>query len=48
MTITGSGFADGATVTFGKNAARKVNVVSSTRITAITPAGPAWGEFPSG
>ena len=37
----------GATVTFGRNAARKVNVVSSTRITAVTPAGPL-GEVPVG
>lgn len=47
VTIAGSGFADGATVTFGKNAARKVNVVSSTRITAITPPG-QLGRVPVG
>lgn len=39
VTITGSGFADGATVTFGRNPARRVVVESSTRITAVTPAG---------
>ena len=39
VTITGSGFADGATVTFGADPARRVTVESSTRITAVTPAG---------
>jgi hypothetical protein len=39
VTITGSGFASGATVTFGRSPARGVKVESSTRITAVTPAG---------
>ncbi len=47
VTITGSGFAQGAAVTFGGKPARKVNVVSSTRITAVIPAGPL-GAVPVG
>lgn len=47
VTITGSGFADGATVTFGRNPARRVVVESSTRITAVTPAG-RLGAVPVG
>jgi IPT/TIG domain len=47
VTITGSGFADGATVTFGKDSARRVTVESSTRITAVTPAG-RLGRVPVG
>ncbi len=47
VTITGSGFADGATVTFDGAAARKVKVVSSTRITAVTPPGDL-GKVPVG
>ncbi len=39
VTITGTNFATGATVTFGSAAATNVVVVSSTTITATTPAG---------
>ena len=39
VTITGSNFAAGATVTFGSAAATNVVVVSGTTITATTPAG---------
>ncbi len=39
ITITGSEFASGATVTIGGTAATSVIVVSSTEITATTPAG---------
>ncbi|MGC1450097.1 MAG: IPT/TIG domain-containing protein [Candidatus Sulfotelmatobacter sp.] len=38
VTIGGSGFQSGATVAFGGNAATNVNVVSTTSITATTPA----------
>jgi hypothetical protein len=38
VTITGSGFQSGATVTFGGVGATGVNVTSSTQITAKTPA----------
>ncbi len=38
VTITGTNFAAGATVTFGGTAATAVNVVSGTSITATTPA----------
>src|SRR5208337_4308613 len=38
VTITGTNFAAGATVTFGGTAATNVAVVSSTSITATTPA----------
>ena len=38
VTITGTGFQSGATVTFGGTAATNVTVVSSTSITATTPA----------
>ena len=41
MTITGTNFATGATVTFGSTAATNVVVVNSTTITATTPAGSA-------
>jgi hypothetical protein len=41
VTITGSNFATGATVTFGGAAATNVVVVNSTTITATTPAGTA-------
>ena len=41
VTITGTNFVSGATVTFGGNAATNVVVVSSTSITATTPAGSA-------
>jgi len=39
ITIIGSGFESGASVDIGGNAAQKVDIVSSTRITARTPAG---------
>src|SRR6266853_3701498 len=38
VTITGTGFLAGATVTLGGTAATNVNVVGSTSITATTPA----------
>lgn len=38
VTITGTGFASGASVQFGSVAATNVNVASSTSITATTPA----------
>jgi hypothetical protein len=38
VTISGTGFAVGATVSFGGTAATNVNVVGSTTITAVTPA----------
>ncbi len=38
VTITGTGFVTGATVTFGGTSATNVTVVSSTSITATTPA----------
>jgi len=41
VTITGTGFQSGATVTFGGRAATDVVVVSATSITARTPLGPA-------
>jgi uncharacterized protein YjiK/methionine-rich copper-binding protein CopC len=41
VTIAGTGFAAGATVTFGGTAATGVTVVSATQITATTPAGAA-------
>ena len=41
VTITGTNFAAGATVTFGRTAATNVVVVSGTTITATTPAGSA-------
>jgi hypothetical protein len=39
VTIIGSGFANGAAVTFGRNPARRVTIESSTRISAVTPPG---------
>lgn len=39
VTITGTGFASGATVRFGNASATAVTVLSSTQLTAITPAG---------
>src|SRR6202008_444350 len=39
VTITGTNFAAGATVTFGSNSATNVAVLSGTQITATTPAG---------
>jgi len=41
VTITGTNFASGATVTFGSTAATNVAVASGTQITATTPAGSA-------
>ncbi len=41
VTITGTNFVAGATVTFGATAATNVTVVNSTTITATTPAGSA-------
>ncbi|HEV2397944.1 MAG TPA: IPT/TIG domain-containing protein [Candidatus Sulfotelmatobacter sp.] len=41
VTITGTNFATGATVTFGGTVATGVTVVNSTTITATTPAGTA-------
>ncbi len=41
VTITGSNFVTGATVTFGSVAATNIVVVSGTQITATTPAGSA-------
>ena len=41
VTITGTNFATGATVTFGGTAATSVAVTNSTTITATTPAGSA-------
>ena len=43
MTIKGSGFVSGATVTIG-NAATAVNVVSATEITAVTAAAAAGSD----
>ena len=39
VTITGTGFASGSTVTFGGNLATSVVYVNSTRITAVSPTG---------
>lgn len=39
VTITGTNFAAGATVSFGNSAAANVQVLSSTDMTAMTPAG---------
>ena len=41
VTITGTGFVTGATVTIGGNASTGVSVVNATSITATTPAGTA-------
>jgi hypothetical protein len=41
VTITGTNFATGATVTFGNSAATNVQVLSSTSMMAMTPAGNA-------
>ena len=41
VTITGTNFASGATVTFGSGSATNVVVVNATTITATTPAGTA-------
>ena len=45
VTISGSGFQDGATVTISGAPATNVNVVSATEITANTPLGPASEEL---
>ena len=44
VTISGTGFVNGATVTIGSVAATDVTFVSSTSITAITPAGTAGAQ----
>lgn len=44
VTITGTGFASGATVSIGGASATSVSVVSSTVITATTPAGTAGAK----
>jgi hypothetical protein len=41
VTLTGAGFAAGATVSFGTSAASAVTVTSATSLTAVTPAGSA-------
>lgn len=41
VTINGSGFASGASVSFGGANASSVNFISSTQLTAVTPAGSA-------
>ena len=41
VTITGTGFQSGATVSFGGKTATNVSVVSTTSLTAITPSHPA-------
>lgn len=41
ITITGTNFATGATVTIGGVPARQVSVLNSTTITALTPLGPS-------
>src|SRR5947209_4422156 len=40
ITVTGTNFVSGATVKLGSNLATGVNVVSSTQINAVSPAGP--------
>ncbi len=45
ITISGSGFVNGAAVTIGGVAATNVNVSSSTTITATTPLGPATDQL---
>lgn len=46
VTIEGANFQPGATVTFGGVAATSVNVVSTTRVTAVTPARASYGTVP--
>ena len=46
FTISGTGFAAGATVTVGGRAAGEGTVVNGTTITALSPLGPASGETP--
>ncbi len=45
VTITGTNFQSGATVTFGTRPATNVTVVSATSITAVTPLGPAGAQL---
>jgi heme/copper-type cytochrome/quinol oxidase subunit 2 len=45
VTITGTNFQSGATVTFGGRAATDVTVVSATSITARTPLGPTSAQL---
>ncbi len=45
VTITGTNFQSGATVTFGTRPATDVTVVSATSITARTPLGPAGAQL---
>ena len=45
ITVNGSGFQNGATVTIGGIAATNVQVVSATQLTATTPIGPATEEL---
>ena len=45
VTIAGTGFQSGATVTFGARPATNVTVVSATSITAVTPLGPATEQL---
>jgi hypothetical protein len=44
VTLTGTGFTAGATVTVGGTAATDVTVVSATEITFVTPAGTGTGD----
>ena len=44
ITVTGTGFASGATVTIGGNPATIVSFISATSLTAITPAGSAGAQ----
>ena len=41
ITITGTGFEDGATLSIGSGTAASVNVINDTTITAVTPSGTA-------
>jgi IPT/TIG domain len=45
VTISGTNFQSGATVTFGARNATNVNVVNATTITATTPLGPATQQL---
>ncbi|MCI0341279.1 MAG: IPT/TIG domain-containing protein, partial [Planctomycetales bacterium] len=45
VTLAGSAFASGTTVSFGTAAASSVTIISSTSLTCVTPAGaPGWTE----
>jgi hypothetical protein len=46
VTITGSGFREGATVTFGGSAARDVRVLSDTSLTLLSPFASTSGAVP--